>query len=82
MDGFYKTDIYIPSTKTVIEVNGQQHYNGLGKCIIRKRFLTRRRILRGLGYKTCEIIISDYLRYRERGEAVRSIKQALLFGST
>ena len=82
MDGFYKTDIYIPSTKTVIEVNGQQHYNGLGKGVLRKRFLTRRRILRGLGYKTCEIIISDYLRFKVKGNAVKSIKQALLFGST
>jgi very-short-patch-repair endonuclease len=47
--GFYKVDIFLKSRNTIIEVNGQRHFNGFGK--LSKKSLTKERILTKLGYK-------------------------------
>ena len=53
VDGFYTANILIPSEKTIIDIQGPIDYNGLNK--VRKRMLTKHRILRQLGYNVIGI---------------------------
>ena len=53
IDNFYRVDLFIPSENFVIEVNGQYHFNGIGQTL--KKFITREKIIKKLGYKYVDV---------------------------
>ena len=56
---FYKVDYFLPEQNLVVEVMGHYHTNGEGKA--RRRDVTRKLILKKLGYKYCEMLTKEFL---------------------